>query len=154
MKRVWISLAAQTAFLLLCPMQVRAEEEVVQIGIRIIYAAKDATKSIDPALSDIRSELEELPFSKFRLLDHLESDVNMKSTVELQLPGNQSIFVSALGIDTSKGKTMLALQLQIKPAFKIEMRVTNGGRTLLLGPAHLEGNLILDISAKLKEKPQ
>lgn len=125
--------------------------ETAQIGIRIIYAVKDAEKSIDPSLEDIQKELDDLPFSKFRLLDRLESDVPINSTVELQFPGKQSISVRFRGIDTSKGKKMLSLQLAVRPALKIEMRVADGGRTLLLGPSHLEGNLILDVSAKLKE---
>jgi hypothetical protein len=123
-----------------------------KIGIRVIYAIKDATKSSDPALEDIRKELEDLPFSKFRLLDRLESDVPLNSAVELQFPGKQSISVRFQGIDTSKGKTMLALQLAVKPVLNIEMRVADGGRTLLIGPPYLEGTLILDVSAKLKEK--
>jgi hypothetical protein len=127
-----------------------ADEQIAQISIRVIYAVKDPARSMDPSLEDIRGELEDLPFSKFRLLDKLESDVPLNSTVELQFPGNQSIAVRFRGIDVATGKRMLQLVLSIKSILKIEMRVTDGGRTLLLGPPHLEGALILDVSARLK----
>jgi len=127
---------------------------IADINIRVIYAVKDKVKSVAPELEDIQGELEELPFSKFRLLDKLEARVAEKSTVELQFPGKRSIAVTFRGLRTSMGKKMISLQLSIKPALKIRLRVADGGRTLLLGPSHLEGNLILDVSAKLEEKKQ
>ncbi len=128
-----------------------AADTEVAIGIRVIYAVKDKVHSVDPALEDIRDELAELPASKFRLLDRIQSRVGLGSSVELQLPGRHSISVRFKGIDRSSGKTMLSLQLSVKPALKINLRLADGGRTLLGGPSHLEGKLILDISAKLKE---
>jgi len=125
---------------------------IAEINIRVIYAVKDKVKSVAPELEDIKGELQELPFSKFRLLDKLEARVAEKSTVELQFPGKRSIAVTFRGLRTSMGKKMISLQLSIKPALKIRLRVADGGRTLLLGPSHLEGNLILDVSAKLEEK--
>jgi len=125
---------------------------IAEINIRVIYAVKNKVKSVAPELEDIKGELQELPFSKFRLLDKLEARVAEKSTVELQFPGKRSIAVTFRGLRTSMGKKMISLQLSIKPALKIRLRVADGGRTLLLGPSHLEGNLILDVSAKLEEK--
>jgi hypothetical protein len=125
---------------------------IAKIDIRVIYAVKNKVKSVAPELEDIKGELEELPFSKFRLLDKLEARVAEQSAVELQFPGQRSIAVRFRGLRTSRGKKMISLQLTIKPALKIRLRVADGGRTLLLGPSHLEGNLILDISAKLEEK--
>lgn len=125
---------------------------IAEINIRVIYAVKDKVKSVDPELEDIKGELKDLPFSKFRLLDKLEARVAEKSTVELQFPGKRSIAVAFRGLRTSMGKKMISLQLTIKPALKIRLRVADGGRTLILGPSHLEGNLILDVSAKLEEK--
>ncbi|MFC1654794.1 hypothetical protein ACFL2F_03215 [Myxococcota bacterium] len=125
---------------------------IAEINIRVIYAVKDKVKSVAPELEDIKGELEELPFSKFRLLDKLEARVAEKSTVELQFPGKRAIAVTFRGLRTSMGKKMISLQLSIKPALKIRLRVADGGRTLLLGPSHLDGNLILDVSAKLEEK--
>jgi hypothetical protein len=125
---------------------------IAEINIRVIYAVKDKVKSVAPELEDIKGELQELPFSKFRLLDKLKARVAEKSTVELQFPGKRSIAVTFRGLRTSMGKKMISLQLTIKPALKIRLRVADGGRTLLLGPSHLEGNLILDVSAKLEEK--
>ena len=125
---------------------------IAEINIRVIYAVKDKVKSVAPELEDLKGELEELPFSKFRLLDKLEARVAEKSTVELQFPGKRSIAVTFRGLRTSMGKKMISLQLSIKPALKIRLRVADGGRTLLLGPSHLDGNLILDVSAKLEEK--
>jgi hypothetical protein len=152
----WTQLIWSVWAFLLCANPVFAadaeKEETAQIHIRVIYAVKDATHSVDPSLEDIRTELEELPFTKFRLMDKLETDVGINSAVELQFSGKQSISVRFRGIDTSKGKKMLALELSVKPALKIEMRVAENGRTLLLGPVHLDGNLILDVSVKLKEK--
>jgi hypothetical protein len=122
------------------------------IRIRVIYAVKDSVGSIDPALADIKQELDELPFNKFNLLDRLESTVEVNATVELQIPGKRSIAIRFLGLDTSEGKNMLSLELAMKPALKIQLRVADGGRTLLGGPSHQEGKLILDISAKLKDQ--
>jgi hypothetical protein len=122
-----------------------------KIGIRVIYAVKEKTSSVDPALEDIKGELKELPFTKFRLLDKLSTEVGMKSTVELQFAGKRSISVRFLGLKDAKGKKMLSLQLAMKPTLKIQLRVADGGRTLLVGPSHQEGKLILDVSAKLKE---
>jgi hypothetical protein len=122
------------------------------IRIRVIYAVKNSVGSIDPALIDIKQELEELPFNTFRLLDRLETTIDANATVELQIPGNRSIAVRFLGIDTSEGKRMLSLELAMKPALKIQLRVADGGRTLLGGPSHQEGKLILDVSVKLKDK--
>jgi hypothetical protein len=136
------------------PGQVKADgEQTAQISIRVIYAVKGEVKSIDPKLDDIKDELKDLPASKFRLLDRLEVEVALDSAVELQLPGKHSIGVKFQGIDTldDKKKKMLSLQLTIKPALQINLRLTNAGRTLLGGPKHLEGSLILDVSAKLKE---
>jgi hypothetical protein len=140
--------------LLLLPgsaLSASASDSEVAIGIRVIYAVRDKVHSVDPALEDIRDELAELPASKFRLLDRIQSRVVLNSSVELQLPGSHSIAVRFNGIDRSSGKTMLSLQLSMKPALKINLRLADGGRTLLGGPSHLEGKLILDISAKLKE---
>lgn len=136
------------------PGQVRAaDEQTAQISIRVIFAIKGEVKSIDPALGDIEDELKDLPASKFRLLDRLEVEVALDGAIELQLPGKHSISVKFQGIDIldNKKKKMLSLQLTIKPALQINLRLTNGGRTLLGGPKHLEGKLILDISARLKE---
>jgi hypothetical protein len=129
-----------------------AKETRAEIGIRVIYAVKDKVRSIDPALDDIKGELQDMPASKFRLLDRLEVEVGLNGTVELQLPGSHSISVRFQGIDASSGKTMLSLQLLLKPALKIDLRLADGARTLLGGPSHLEGKLVLDVSAKLKEK--
>ncbi len=123
----------------------------VDLSIRVIYAAKSQSPSVDPALADIRDELKDLPASKFRLLDRLQAQVDIKGTAELQLPGDHAIAVRFLGIDKSKGKQMLSLQLSMKPALKISLRLADGGRTLLGGPKHLDGKLVLDISAQLKE---
>ena len=125
---------------------------IAEINIRVIYAVKNKVKSVAPEIEDIKDELKDLPFSKFRLLDKLEARVGEKSTVELQFPGKRSIAVRFRGLRTSMGKKMISLQLTIKPALKIRLRVADGGRTLILGPSHLEGNLILDVSAKLEEK--
>ncbi len=136
------------------PGQVKADgEQTAQISIRVIYAVKGEVKSIDPKLDDIKDELKDLPASKFRLLDRLEVEVALDGTIELQLPGKHSIGVKFQGIDIldDKKKKMLSLQLTIKPALQINLRLTNAGRTLLGGPKHLEGSLILDVSAKLKE---
>jgi len=125
---------------------------IAEINIRVIYAVKNKVKSVAPEIEDIKDELKDLPFTKFRLLDKLEARVGEKSTVELQFPGKRSIAVTFRGLRTSMGKKMISLQLTIKPALKIRLRVADGGRTLILGPSHLEGNLILDVSAKLEEK--
>jgi hypothetical protein len=147
---------AAAAILLLAPSAMAEGNNglIVKINIRVIYAVKDKVESVAPELEDIKGELKELPFSKFRLLDKLEARVADKSTVELQFPGKRSIAVTFQGLRTSMGKKMISLQLAIKPALKIRLRVADGGRTLLLGPSHLEGNLILDVSAKLEEKKQ
>ena len=121
------------------------------ISVRVIYAVKSEAKSFDPALKDIRQELVDLPFTKFRLLDKLEATVAINSTVELQFPGERSIAVRFLGLDVSGVKEMLSLQLAIKPALNMQLRVADGGRTLLGGPSHLDGTLFLDVTARLEE---
>lgn len=122
------------------------------IAIRVIYAVKDGPKSIDPQLDDIRSELEELPASKFRLLDRISTKVGEGAAVELQLPGNKTISVRFTGVERVKEKRMLGLQLALRPALKIALRLADGGRTLIGGPTHLEGRLVLDVFARLEEK--
>lgn len=121
------------------------------ITVRVIYAVKSEAKSFDPALADIRQELVDLPFTKFRLLDKLETTVAINSTVELQFPGERSIAVRFLGLDVSGVKEMLSLQLAVKPALNMQLRVADGGRTLLGGPSHLDGTLFLDVTARLQE---
>ena len=154
MIRTWQCILIAAVILILAPGASAGEKNgpIAEINIRVIYAVKDKVKSVAPELEDIKGELQELPFSKFRLLDKLEARVAEKSTVELQFPGKRSIAVTFRGLRTSMGKKMISLQLSIKPALKIRLRVADGGRTLLLGPSHLEGNLILDVSAKLEEK--
>ncbi len=122
-----------------------------RVAIRVIYAVKDTVKSIDPQLQNIEGELQELPFSKFRLLDRLESSVGMNSTVELLLPGKQAISVQFNGVEKIKDRRFLSLELAMKPAVKIQLSIADGGRTLLVGPSHSDGKLILDISATFKE---
>lgn len=133
-------------------VQAAGKPDNARISIRIIYAVKAKVHSVDPALKDIEGELLELPFSKFRLLDRLETDVQINSTVELQFPGDRTIAVTFRGIDTSTGKKMLSLEVAIKPAAKISLRITEGGRTMFIGPSHLEGKLIVDVFASLEEK--
>ena len=154
MIRTWQSILIAAVILAVALPAAAGEKNgpIAEINIRVIYAVKDKVKSVAPELEDIKGELQELPFSKFRLLDKLEARVAEKSTVELQFPGKRSIAVTFRGLRTSMGKKMISLQLSIKPALKIRLRVADGGRTLLLGPSHLEGNLILDVSAKLEEK--
>jgi hypothetical protein len=154
MIRTWQSILSAAVILILAQGASAGGKNgpIAEINIRVIYAVKDKVKSVAPELKDIEGELKELPFSKFRLLDKLEARVAEKSTVELQFPGKRSIAVRFRGLRTSMGKKMISLQLSIKPALKIRLRVADGGRTLLLGPSHLEGNLILDVSAKLEEK--
>jgi Skp family chaperone for outer membrane proteins len=154
MIRTWQCILIAAVILALAPSASAGGKNgpIAEINIRVIYAVKDKVKSVAPELEDIKGELQELPFSKFRLLDKLEARVAEKSTVELQFPGKRSIAVTFRGLRTSMGKKMISLQLSIKPALKIRLRVADGGRTLLLGPSHLEGNLILDVSAKLEEK--
>ena len=134
------------------PPSAAAEDLEAKITIRVVYAVKDAkVKSMDPALEDIRGELLDLPFTKFRLLDKLEAEVAINGTVELQFPGDRSISVRFLGLDVSGTREMLSLNLAVKPKLNMQMRVANGGRTLLGGPPYLEGTLFLDVSAKLKD---
>jgi hypothetical protein len=128
----------------------QAEEQSAQISIRVIYAIKDGPLSMDPALQDIQAELKDLPYTKFRLLDRLESPVQSGATVELQFPGNRSISVTFEGLDTSGEKSMLVLKLAVRPQLHMQLRVANGGRTLIGGPAHQDGTLILDVTAKLQ----
>jgi hypothetical protein len=146
------ALVAWISFFLIGLNRVEATPGSAQIGIRIIYAVKTKAKSVAPELEDIKDELTELPFGKFRLLDNLKADVDLKSSVELQFPGERTISVKFLGVEKLKTKTMVSLELAVKPALKIQLRVSDGGRTLLVGPSHLEGKLILDVSANIKEK--
>ncbi|RME19831.1 MAG: hypothetical protein D6806_17580 [Deltaproteobacteria bacterium] len=127
-----------------------AQRQRAGIQIRVIYAVKQASPSIDPALDDIREELKELPFDKFRLLDRIRTEVAKGAEVELQLPGDKAIAVKFLGVDNQDGKKMLRLQLTVKPALRISLRLADGSRTLIGGPGHLEGKLILDVNASLK----
>ena len=127
-----------------------AADLVSKINIRVIYAVKAKVQSVDPLLKDIQSELEALPYTKFRQLDKLEASVPINATVELQFPGDRSISVRFLGLDVSGEKAMLSLQLKLKPRLNMQMRLADGGRTLLGGPKHLDGTLILDVTAKLK----
>jgi hypothetical protein len=129
-----------------------AKDLQAQISIRVIYAVKDKAKTIDPALADIEKELLDLPFQKFRLLDKLEATVAINSVVELQFPGERSISVRFLGLDVSGSREMLSLRLSLKPKLNMQLRIANGGRTLLGGPSHLEGTLWLDVSATLVEE--
>ena len=129
-----------------------AQKQRAGIQIRVIYAVKQASPSIDPALDDIREELKELPFDKFRLLDRIKTEVTRGAEVELQLPGDKSIVVKFLGVDTQGHEKMLRLQLAVKPALKIGLRLADGGRTLIGGPSHLEGKLVLDVNATLKNR--
>jgi hypothetical protein len=141
---VWI------AMLLVClSAEGLAKGPKAQINIRVIHAVKGKTPSIDPALKDIQAELIDLPFSKFKLLDKLESKIDIGSSIELQFPGDRAIKVQFLGVDTNKDKEMLSLQLSIKPRLNMQLRVANGGRTLLGGPSHKEGILFLDLSATM-----
>jgi hypothetical protein len=128
-----------------------AKDLEARITIRVIYAVGSTTRSVDPALDDLRSELVALPFTKFRLLDKLQADVTINSTVELQFPGERSIAVRFLGLDVSGDKDMLSLQLSVKPRLNMQLRVADGGRTLLGGPNHLDGTLFLDVTAKLQD---
>ena len=128
-----------------------AEDLKADINIRIIYAVKTKAKSLDPALSDIKAELQALPFDKFRLLDKLQTIVPINSTVELQFPGDRAISVRFMGLDVSGDKDMLSLQLSVKPRLNMRLRIADGGRTLLGGPSHQDGILFLDISAKLTD---
>jgi hypothetical protein len=131
---------------------VAAKDLQAQISIRVIYAVKDKAKTVDPALADIEKELLDLPFQKFRLLDKLEATVAINSAVELQFPGERSISVRFLGLDVSGSREMLSLRLSLKPKLNMQLRIANGGRTLLGGPSHLEGTLWLDVSATLVEE--
>ncbi len=129
-----------------------AEDLKADISIRVIYAVKTKAKSMDPALEDIKAELLALPFDKFRLLDRLQTVVPINSSVELQFPGDRSISVRFLGLDVSGDKDMLSLQLSVKPKLNMRLRVADGGRTLLGGPAHQDGILFLDITAKMTDE--
>ena len=142
---------AITLLALALPATARAADLKANITVRVIYAVKGEVKSFDPALEDLRQELVDLPFSKFRLLDKLEATVAINSTVELQFPGQRSITVRFLGLDVSGSKEMLSLQLAVRPALNMQMRVADGGRTLLGGPSHLDGTLFLDVTARLEE---
>lgn len=140
--------------ILLCspPLGAEAQKLEAQISIRVIYSVKDQAASIDPQLEDIRDELKELPATKFRLLDKIERRLELNTEVELQLPGDNSISVKFQGADSSGSQVMLHLEVAIKPAVKIHLRLASGGRTLLGGPRHLEGKLVLDVSARLAEE--
>lgn len=144
----WLGLAALV--LGLAP-PATARDLQAEIRIRVIYAAKSATDSLDPALGDLRPELIDLPFNKFRLLDKLESTVAINSSVELQFPGERSIAVRFLGLDVSGDKEMLSLRLAVKPRLNMQLRIADGGRTLIGGPSHLEGTLFLDVTARLRD---
>ena len=130
---------------------IRAEDLKASISIRVIYAVKDKSKSLDPKLKNIKAELYDLPFTKFRLLDQLTKQVAINSTVELQIPTNRSISIRFMGLDGSGSKEMLSLSLAMRPKLKMNLRIANGGRMLAVGPKHLEGSLLLDITATLKE---
>ncbi len=126
------------------------DEIKTKITIRVVYAVKDKEAELDPRLKDIQAELRELPFSSFNLLDRLETDIQLDATVELQFGDKQIIAVSFKGTDGYKNKTMIALQIAIKPAAKITFRVADGGRAILGGPSYRNGMLFIEVSGKLQ----
>ena len=115
-----------------------------KMSIRVIHATKDGNR-VDPGISDLKSDLAQLAFTSFKLLDGHTKTVFDREVVALEFPGSRWLEVRTRGV-AKNGALKVSLKVR-DLKFKARAKVGAGSTVLLGGPPHQGGSIILAVTA-------
>ena len=115
-----------------------------KMSIRVIHATKDGNR-VDPGVSDLKSDLAQLAFTSFKLLDGHTKTVFDREVVALEFPGSRWLEVRTRGV-AKNGALKVSLKVR-DLKFKARAKVGAGSTVLLGGPPHQGGSIILAVTA-------
>jgi hypothetical protein len=120
----------------------------VAVDIGVVVASNDG-KSIDPALSSIKSKLQSMfNYSSYRMVDRVKKTLAVGETGDFALPGGRSIKVSPASASGNKVRLGVQVLEGSKNLLTTTLGLTRGGMVLVGGPAYQNGVMILFISAE------
>lgn len=139
--------ALVAAVLLLAPCLLHAAPSV-SIEVGIVQASSEGS-SIDPALSKLKSKLQEMfKYTSYRMLDRQKRTLAVGETGEIPLPGNRVFKAVPASIEGSKVKLDVQILEGGKNRLTSTLGLNRGGMVLVGGPSYQNGVLILVISAE------
>jgi hypothetical protein len=119
---------------------------IIQLKIGTILATNEG-KNIDPKLSAMKSQLSVFKYRSYQLLKEETKDVPWKGSAAFEIPGGRSLTVIPQEYRDNRISLKVRLLRGDQPFLDTVVRLRNGGRFLLGGPAHEAGVLILSIGA-------
>lgn len=120
----------------------------VSIEVAIAHASHEG-KSIDPALSKLKSKLQSMfNYSSYKMLDRQKRSLGVGETGEIPLPGNRILKATPASIEGSKIKLDVQILEGGKNKLTTALGLNRGGMVLVGGPTYQNGVLILVISAE------
>jgi hypothetical protein len=111
--------------------------------------ASNQTRSFDPKLEDLRSELRSLRFKSYRLVDSEQRLI--KGTGDqcgIQLPHDRYLHITTRDHTGDHLRMHVLLNESNRPLINTDIKLEPGSVVLLGGPRSREGTLIITIGAK------
>ena len=114
--------------------------------------AENTGQGLADELKGLKTDLDKLNYSTYRLNDTHEVTISFSESKELTILGDNDLVLTAEGLDD---KGMLRLKVKLSPrsakekGLETTMRIPDGGTFLIGGPAHGKGVIILAFTAKI-----
>ena len=132
-------------FLLLSSPSSAGEPTQFKLTIRVVHAVTQGS-GVDPALKDLTTDLQQLNFGGFTLLDRHSKVAYDREVIALEFPGSRWLELRTKG-QTKKGD--LKLKLNIRDlGFKAKATVGDGRTIIVGGPPHKGGRILLAVTAQ------
>ena len=121
----------------------------IQLKIGTILASNEG-KNFDPRLSAMKSQLNVFKYQSYQLLKEEAKVVLWKGNAAFEIPGGRSLTVTPQEYRDNRISLKVRLMKGDQSFLDTVVRLRNGGRFLLGGPAHETGVLILSIGASTR----
>lgn len=121
----------------------------IQLKIGTILASNEG-KNFDPKLAPMKNQLNVFKYQSYRLLNEETKEVLWRGNAAFEIPGGRSLTVTPQEYRDTRIALKVRLMKGDQPFLDTVVRLRNGGRFLLGGPAHETGVLILSIGASVR----
>jgi hypothetical protein len=124
----------------------QSDPKAIQLKIGTILASNEG-KNFDPRLAPMKNQLNVFKYQAYQLLKEETKVVPWKGNAAFEIPGGRSLTVTPQEYRDDRIALKVRLLKGDQPFLDTVVRLRNGGRFLLGGPAHENGVLILSIGA-------
>lgn len=124
----------------------QSDPKTIQLKIGTILASNEG-KNFDSKLAPMKNQLNVFKYQSYQLLREETKEVPWKGNASFEIPGGRSLTVTPEEYRDDRIALKVRLLKGDQPFLDTVVRLRNGGRFLLGGPAHENGVLILSIGA-------